>query len=44
MLGASRVFVAPSSSPANAAYSLEDIAGWHQRLSSLRDRLMGASS
>lgn len=34
----SRVFVAPNPSPANASYSLEDIAGWLRRLAALRDR------
>ncbi len=38
-IGESRVFVAPSPSPANAVYSLEDIAGWLWRLAELRDRV-----
>ncbi len=38
-LGRSRVFVAPSPSPANASYSLDDIAGWLRRLAALRDSL-----
>ena len=39
-LGRSRVFVAPNPSPANASYSLDDIAGWLRRLANLRDELM----
>ena len=35
----SRVFVAPSPSPANAAYSLEDITGWFIRLKQLSQDL-----
>ena len=31
-IGVSRVFVVPSSSPANAAYSLDDLVEWYQRL------------
>ncbi len=34
-LGESRVFVAPNPSPANASYSLDDIAGWYRRLADL---------
>ncbi len=34
-LGTSRVFVAPNPSPANASYSLYDIAGWYRRLADL---------
>ena len=41
-LGDSVVFVAPSPSPANASYSLEDIAEWYRRLGAVRDRLKGA--
>lgn len=37
-IGDSRVFVAPNPSPANASYSLRDIARWLQRLAALRDR------
>jgi TDG/mug DNA glycosylase family protein len=37
-LGSSRVFVTPNPSPANAAYSLEDLVVWYRRLQSLRDR------
>ncbi len=39
LLGTSRVFVAPNPSPANAVYSLDDIAGWYRRLGELRDEL-----
>ena len=35
-IGRSRVFVVPNPSPANAAYSLEDLAGWYTKLISLR--------
>lgn len=38
-IGASRVFVAPNPSPANAAFSLDVIAGWYRELGRLRDRL-----
>jgi TDG/mug DNA glycosylase family protein len=41
-IGTSRVFVAPNPSPANAAFSLEVIAGWYQRLAALRDSLKRA--
>lgn len=34
-LGCSRVFVAPNPSPANASYSLYDIAEWYSRLAEL---------
>lgn len=34
-----RMFVVPSPSPANAAYSLADLAGWYGELAKLRDRL-----
>ncbi len=37
VIGASRVFVAPSSSPANAVYRLEDLVGWYVELGKLRD-------
>ncbi len=40
-IGDSRVFVAPNPSPANAAYSLDDLAGWYRRLKCLRDELAG---
>ena len=35
----SRVFLAPSPSPANAAYSLEDITGWFVSLKQVSDKL-----
>ena len=38
-LGSSYVFVAPNPSPANAAFSLNVIAGWYRELGELRDRL-----
>ena len=38
-IGQSRTFVAPNPSPANAAYSLETIAGWYRKLGELRDEL-----
>ena len=40
-IGASRVFVTPNPSPANAVYSLDDLAGWYRRLKSLREELTG---
>ncbi|MCH2506618.1 MAG: mismatch-specific DNA-glycosylase [Dehalococcoidia bacterium] len=40
-IGASRVFVTPNPSPANAAYSLDDLAEWYRRLGILRDELVG---
>ena len=42
-IGPSRVFVAPSSSPANAAYSLDVIAGWYRELGRFRDQLRDRS-
>ena len=41
-LGRSRMFVAPNPSPANASYSLDDIAEWFRRLADLRDELKTA--
>jgi TDG/mug DNA glycosylase family protein len=38
-IGESRVFVAPNPSAANAAFSLDVIAGWYERLRELRDSL-----
>ena len=38
-IGASRLFVAPNPSAANAAFSLDVIARWYERLRELRDRL-----
>lgn len=39
MIGVSRVFVVPNPSPANARYSVEDLAGWYEELRDLRDSL-----
>jgi G:T/U-mismatch repair DNA glycosylase len=33
------VFVVPNPSPANARYSVEDLAGWYEELRDLRDSL-----
>jgi TDG/mug DNA glycosylase family protein len=38
-IGASRVFVTPNPSPANAQFSLEELAHWYQELRRLRDAL-----
>ncbi len=38
-IGKSRVFVAPNPSAANAAFSLDVITGWYQKLKELRDTL-----
>ena len=38
-IGKSRVFVTPNPSPANAAWSLDDLAGWYRQLAGLRDVL-----
>ena len=40
-IGRSRVFVVPNPSPANAAYSLDTLVGWYQKLDSLRHELRG---
>ncbi len=40
-IGDTRVFVTPNPSPANAAYSLDDLAGWYRRLKRLREELAG---
>ena len=42
-IGGCRVFVAPNPSPANAAFSLEVIAGWYRRLGEFRDELKRAN-
>lgn len=34
-----KLFVAPNPSPANAAFSLEDLVGWYDALADLRERL-----
>jgi TDG/mug DNA glycosylase family protein len=38
-VGRTRLFVVPSPSPANASYSLDDLAGWYGELARLRRRL-----
>ena len=38
-IGASRVFVSPNPSPANAVYSLAELTDWCRQLRSSRDRL-----
>ena len=38
-IGWSKVFVTPNTSPANARYSVDDLAGWYRRLRGLRDDL-----
>ena len=38
-IGASRVFVVPNPSPANAVYSVDDLTAWYRRLKDLRDEL-----
>ena len=38
-IGASRVFVAPSPSPANARYSLDDLTEWYRKLGEWRAEL-----
>ena len=40
-IGASWVFVTPNPSPANAAYSLDDLAEWYRRLGILREESVG---
>lgn len=40
-IGRSRVFVIPNPSPANARYSLADLAAWYRRLAALRRELAG---
>ena len=40
-VGDTRVFVTPNPSPANATYSLDDLAGWYRRLKSLREESAG---
>ncbi|MDA1175128.1 MAG: mismatch-specific DNA-glycosylase [Chloroflexi bacterium] len=42
-IGSSRGFVAPNPSAANAAFSLDVIAGWYQKLRELRDTLKSGS-
>ncbi|MGB5472642.1 MAG: mismatch-specific DNA-glycosylase [Gammaproteobacteria bacterium] len=38
-IGASRVFVTPNPSPANAAYALDELTDWMRRLAALRAQL-----
>ena len=38
MIGASAVFVVPNPSPANAKYSLNDLAEWYGRLREVSQR------
>ena len=35
-IGKSRVFVVPNPSPANAAFSVDDLKGWYRKLAALR--------
>lgn len=39
MIWATRVFVVPNPSPANAVYSLDALAEWYRRLKAFRDEL-----
>lgn len=41
LIGQSRVYLVPNPSPANAAYSLADLASWYRRLWALRAYLRG---
>lgn len=38
-IGRSMVFLVPNPSPANAAFSVEDLVSWYRRLDDLRDEL-----
>ena len=38
-IGASRIYVVPNPSPANAQYSLEDLVTWYRKLAEFRDGL-----
>ena len=40
-IGASRVFVVPNPSPANAAFSLDTLVDWYRRLGVYRDGIVG---
>ncbi len=40
-IGRTHVFVVPNPSPANAVYSVADLAGWYDRLGELRQELTG---
>ncbi|MFQ6030371.1 MAG: mismatch-specific DNA-glycosylase, partial [Dehalococcoidia bacterium] len=39
-IGASRIFVVPNPSPANAQFSLDDLVHWYQRLRDFRQELL----
>jgi double-stranded uracil-DNA glycosylase len=39
-IGSSRIFVVPNPSPANARFSLDDLADWYRKLGQLRDGLL----
>ncbi len=39
IIGQTRVFVVPNPSPANARFSLDDLAGWYHQLRELREGL-----
>ncbi len=39
-IGATRIFVVPNPSPANARYSLDDLVSWYQKLAQFRDELL----
>lgn len=41
LIGASRIFVLPNPSPANARYSLDDLIGWYRKLGEWREELKG---
>lgn len=43
-IGASQVFLLPNPSPANAAYSLDDLTGWYVTLRELRDKSQAEAS
>ena len=38
-IGASKVYVVPNPSPANARFSIDDLAGWYRKLKALWDEL-----
>ena len=40
-IGRSKVFVVPNPSPANARFSVDDLADWYQKLSTLRGETLG---
>ena len=40
-IGETQVFVVPNPSPANAVYSVDDLAGWYDRLGAYREELAG---